>query len=127
MVKGIHHVALRVEDFAKAMRFYRDALGLKELRAWGEGDGRAAMLDTGDGIIELFAGGKGASEGSYFHLALRSDDVDGDYAKALAAGATVKQAPAEVNVPVTSGAPMRVRIAFVFAPTGEIVEFYHEF
>ena len=126
MVNGIHHVALRVNDFEKATRFYRDVLGLRLLRAWGAGDERAAMLDTGAGIIELFAGGKGASEGSFFHLALKSDDVDGDYAKALAAGATSKMAPQELTVEVTSGAPMHVKIAFVFAPTGEIVEFFRD-
>ena len=124
MVTGIHHTALRVDDFDRALKFYVEALGLKVYRTWGEGAARAAMLDTGAGYIELFAGGrKPEGENGFFHLALASDDVDGDYQKALNAGAVSKMVPQDFTIPVTSGAPFAARAAFVFAPTGEIVEF----
>lgn len=126
MITGIHHVALKVNDFDKAFKFYTETLGLKCLRTWGEGNGRAAMLDTGRGIVELFAGGAAASEGAFFHMALQSNDVEADYRKALTAGATSKMEPAEMRIPVTSGADFHVKIAFVFAPTGEIVEFFSD-
>lgn len=125
MLKSIHHAALKVNDFAKALEFY-NTLGLKTIRMWGEGDGRAAMLDTGNGILELFAGGKTAAEDGYFHLAFQSNDVDADYQKALAAGATCKMAPQTLDLPIKTGAPLKLHVAFVFAPTGEIVEFLTE-
>ena len=89
---GFHHVALRASDFEATVRFYQDGLGFVCAYGWGEGDSRAALLDTGDGnYLEIFAGGKSVPgteppEGALLHFALRTADVDGDYARALAAG-----------------------------------------
>ena len=53
---GFHHVALKAADYESAYKFYTEGLGMKLYATWGEGDGRAAMLDLGDGgILELFA------------------------------------------------------------------------
>lgn len=46
---GFHHIALRAFDFEAPRRFYQDGLGFVRAYGWGEGDSRAAMLDTGDG------------------------------------------------------------------------------
>jgi catechol 2,3-dioxygenase-like lactoylglutathione lyase family enzyme len=55
---GYHHVALRANDFEATLRFYIEGLGCRLAYQWGEGDRRAAMLDTGDGnYVEVFAGG----------------------------------------------------------------------
>lgn len=35
--------------------FYCDVLGMNILRSWGDGVEAGAMLDTGNGVIELFA------------------------------------------------------------------------
>ena len=78
VVSGFHHVAIKVKDFDATVRFYKDGLGLKERLAWGEGDGRAIMLDAGnDNCVEVFAGGKSAAvEGNIVHFALRTGDCD---------------------------------------------------
>lgn len=124
MITGIHHIALKVADFDRAMRFYCDTLGLRFIRSWGDETKKAAMLDTGAGIIELFSGGAAdAPEGLFIHLALSSDDVDGDYQRALAGGATTHKKPMDCAVKSSSGMDMNVRLAFVVSPTGEIVEF----
>ena len=121
---GFHHVAIRVRDFDGAVRFYRDALGFTEKLAWGEGYGRAILLDMGDGAcLEIFAGGDG--DAAILHFSLRSDDVDADVARAAAAGAEVTMEPKDVDIP-TKPAPTPVRIAFCRAPTGEVIEFFHE-
>ena len=127
VVNGFHHVAIRVKDFDETVRFYKDGLGLSERLAWGEGDGRAIMLDAGnDNCVEIFAGGKSAPvEGNITHFALRTADCDAALKRAQAAGATVTVEPKSVKIPARTG-PFSVRIAFIRSPGGEVVEFFQE-
>lgn len=123
---GFHHLAIKVADFDGAVKFYTEGLGFVAAARWGEGDGRAILLDTGDGnYFELFAGGKpSAGEvGPMVHVALRSDNVDAAIARAKAAGAVVTMEPKDVDIPSTP--PLPVRIAFCKAPGGEVLEFFH--
>lgn len=46
-------VALTVADFAEAVAFYRDALGLTELADWSSEDGRVIVLEAGRATLEL--------------------------------------------------------------------------
>ena len=126
-VNGFHHVAIRVKDFDATVRFYKDGLGLKERLAWGEGDGRAMMLDAGnDNCVEVFAGGKPApAEGNIMHFALRTGDCDAAVKRAQAAGAIVTLEPKTVALAAQTG-PVSVRIAFIRCPGGEAVEFFQE-
>ncbi len=125
-----HHAALKVTDFDKSLNFYTEGLGMKLLKTWGEGDSRAAMFDIGDGTcIEMFAGGiKGELSqdraGSFIHFAFDVEDPDSWYDRALSCGATSKSAPADLLVE-TSADPLDVRIAFVYGPDGEVLEFFH--
>ena len=125
---GFHHIALRVADFEATLRFYQEGFGFVRAYGWGDGDSRAAILDTGDGnYLEVFAGGKPvpeqeAPEGALLHFALRTADVDGDYARALAAGAKSHIAPKDVILAGTP--PVPVRLAFVRGLDGEIIEFF---
>ena len=126
---GFHHAALNCKDFDKSIAFYL-SLGCKVKVAWGEGASRAAMLDLGDGgCIELFAGGIDAKtesktqSGEWFHLALSSDDPDAAYAAAIEAGAKEKTAP--FDTVIGSQPPKPIRIAFVYGPDGEVIEFFH--
>ena len=125
-LNGFHHLAMRVKDFNASVKFYTEGLGLRETIAWGEGDGRAMMLDAGNGnCVELFAGGarEPKPEGIVLHFAFRTDDCDGVLARAVAAGAVVTMEPKSLTIPSTP-TPLPVRIAFCTGPDGEIIEFF---
>jgi len=47
-------VALTVDDFDQALRFYRDALGLEQIADWSSKDGRVVLLEAGRATLELF-------------------------------------------------------------------------
>lgn len=121
-ITGFHHVALNVSKFEESISFYK-ALGLKEIRCWGEGIDAGVMLDMGDGaILEIFSdGGETAPTGAVIgHFALAVSDTDRAYAAALAAGALPDIAPKDIVV--ESATPFPARIAFVYSPSGERVE-----
>ena len=121
---GFHHMALYVSDFDKSLAFYQK-LGMKVYTAWGQGDSRIALLDTGDGsMLEVFAkpGQEFASEGRWQHLALHVENVEDALQKALAAGAAPRM---PVTVMDLDAHPRKITIqsAFVYGPAGEVVEF----
>ncbi|MGN1345358.1 MAG: VOC family protein [Eubacteriales bacterium] len=123
---GFHHVALRAVDFEASLKFYTEGLGMKLYSMWGEGDGRIAMLDLGDGgILELFAGGtdEARSNPQYIHFALKVDDVDAAFETALQAGAKPKSVPKVVPL---DSAPVKLTLncGFVYGPSGEELEFF---
>jgi len=122
---GIHHIAIKVFDFEKTLKFYVEGLGFKEFLRWGEGNERAVMLDTGDGsLIEIFAGGiEGQKpEGAFLHLALRTDNCDLALKQATNYGAEITVEPADVELPTEP--VTKIRIAFCKGPDGEILEFF---
>ena len=122
---GFHHAALKVADLEASIAFY-EKLGMRFYTSWGEGDGKIAMMDFGDGgILELFAGGNADSStnAKYIHLALRVDDVDAAYAKALEAGAKPKSAPKVVPLD-SKPVKLTLNCGFVYGPSGEEVEFF---
>ena len=116
---------MNVTDIERSITFYRDAFGFTLLRRWGESP-KAAMLDMGDGaILELFERSDPVRlDGHLVHIALRSADVDADYARAMDAGAEELTAPRNVDIPSDPVFP--VRIAFVKGPDGEPVELFCE-
>ena len=122
---GSHHIALSSARFDESIRFYTEGLGMKPVAFWGEGEGRSALLDIGDGShVEIFA--NGTSEASkterFVHFAIRTSDPDAAFSNALAAGAREKMPPATLSIPAVP--PMPVRIAFVFGPDDEVIEFF---
>jgi catechol 2,3-dioxygenase-like lactoylglutathione lyase family enzyme len=125
---GFHHVAIRVVDFERTLKFYTEALGFRKAVEWGEGERRACMLDTGDGnYLEVFAGakrapGEPAPEGAIIHFALRTDDCDAALERARAAGAQVTMEPKDLAV--FGDPPIPIRIAFFKGPDGEVVELF---
>lgn len=47
-------IALTVEDYDRAVAFYRDALGLAEVESWDRPNGRGMILNAGRATLELF-------------------------------------------------------------------------
>src|ERR1700748_48087 len=47
-------VALTVEDFDRAVAFYRDGLGLEQIADWSSATGRVVVLEAGRATLELF-------------------------------------------------------------------------
>ncbi len=125
-VTGIHHIALKcrgVEEFAKTVAFYRDILGLCEVRSWGEDESSAVMLDTGAGMLEIFANAEERLPmGALRHVALDVADTDACAEAVRAAGYTVTVEPIDICIP--SDPPYPARIAFCIGPVGEEVEFF---
>ena len=125
---GFHHVAIRVRDFDATLKFYSEGFGYERVYGWGEGEKRAALLDTGDGnYIEVFAGsgrapGDDAPEGPIFHFAVRVPDTDAALTRAVSAGARTTMEPKDV--PIDGDYPVTVRIAFCKGPDGELIEFF---
>jgi methylmalonyl-CoA/ethylmalonyl-CoA epimerase len=47
-------IALTVEDFDRAVAFYRDALGLEQIADWSSATGKVVVLEAGRATLELF-------------------------------------------------------------------------
>ena len=128
-IKGLHHVSITVKDFEATVAFYTQGFGFKKGDVWARGEnGHAVMLDMGDGsFLEVFSGAEKAVQesGIFAHIALSTDDCDGDFQRAVAAGAEVQMEPTDVMLP--SDPPAPIRIAFCKGPNGEVFEFFqHE-
>ena len=122
---GVHHLALSAADYDKSIKFYTEGLGFEVVASWGEGTGRAALLDIGNGShFEIFANGNANApkDVKFVHFALATSDPDLAYSNALAAGATSQMEPKSLEIPANP--PMPVRIAFVVGPDGEVLEFF---
>jgi len=122
---GSHHIALSSADFGRSVKFYTEGLGMVPVAFWGAGAGRAALLDIGDGShIEIFADGSPQAQQSerFVHFAIRTTDPDKAFEAALAAGAKEKMRPKTLSIPADP--PLPVRIAFVYGPDGEVLEFF---
>jgi len=130
MINGVHHIALRALDYEASLKFYTEALGMKVRTTWGSAGRRVALIDCGGSCIELFEGGVGEKTepemqaGEWYHLALRTDDVDGAFKAAIAAGAKPKIDPKDVQLGIDVVIP--ARIAFVYGLSNEVIEFFCE-
>lgn len=75
---AVHHVALRVADCERSAGFYRDVLGLPELRRQAdEGGPRAIWLGAGPAVLMLETAlrGRGEAAGSAHLLAFAVEDL----------------------------------------------------
>lgn len=148
--RGLHHVAIRVHDWDRTLRFYREVLDYRVKLAWEEGTGtlserlaqgnprsqRWAYLDTGDGAyLEIFddpsfvppAAGESdpvKNPGSALvHFGVRTSDIEGVCRRARALGETVLGDPTDYTLHTTTGqGSVTVRLGFLQGPNGEYIE-----
>ena len=129
-VSGFHHVALRVKDFNKSIKFYREALGFDvkiNFPHTRDKNIKIAMMDVGDGnYIEIFSDSKTGkidteSAGCWFHIAFRTEDVDEIVERAKKFGVPVTREPSDVVLDAEVQTP--IRAAFISGPDGESIEF----
>ena len=104
--EGFHHVALRVKDIDTTIAFY-EALGCRLNRTWVRDGSRNCMIDMGGGNPR------------FEHISFKSSDPDADFAAAVAAGARPRTEPKDV-----AQGDHHARVAFVYGPDDEIVEFF---
>ena len=127
-IYGIHHAALKccgAAEFEETVRFYRDVLGLTVKRTWGQGTDAGAMLDTGSGLMEIFANGeKRLPQGAVRHIAFAVSDVDSLVAAIRAAGYEIQVEPKDIVI--ASEPEFPARIAFCIGPVGEQIELFQE-
>lgn len=125
-IKGIHHIALKchgIEEFDKTVKFYSEILGLPIARCWGEGVSQGIMLDTGAGLLEIFANAEDYPEASIVrHFAFDVEDTDACVEAVRAAGYKITMEPTDIVI--ASEIPYPARIAFCIGPVGEEVEFF---
>lgn len=142
MILGANHIAISVPDLGKALEFYRDLLGFKQVSAFNwaentpEGHGadmilgvkgtaaQAAHLKGQNLLLELFqftAGGPAAQDPhrpvidhGFTHLCLAVTDLDHEYERLKAAGMRFHSPP----VQVAAG----VRTAYGRDPFGNVIE-----
>lgn len=122
MISALHHVSMKcekAEEFQKVKAFYCGILGLPVWREWPEG----VLIDTGNGMIEIFCNGAGEPGlGAIRHFALSDTDVDATIEKVRQAGYEILTGPRDISIGPEPGYP--ARIAFCTGPLGEQIEFF---
>ena len=125
---GVHHIALKacgIADYEKTIRFYHEVLGMPIVRTWGEGVKVGTMLDTGAGMMEIFANAEDyPGQGAIRHMAFAVKDVDACVEAVRAAGYEITIEPKDIVI--GSEPPYPARIAFCIGPVGEEIEFFAE-
>jgi lactoylglutathione lyase len=120
MVKKLLHTRYRVSDLEKTVSFYRDVLGLKELRRQKSGRGsqlvflKAPESDEEIELCKFDESGPVVVGPDLTHLAFEVDDLDKFAREAAAKGYPLSDGPHSTG----SGG----KIAFIDAPEGYEIE-----
>ena len=125
-VNGFHHIALATKDMEKSLAFYVQGLGSTVVHSFPMGDSGKTiyLVDMGNNaVLEIIPRDLEGAEanGRFFHICLTSTDVQADFDKAVAAGATVRTAPKESML-----GTMKVCNAFVIGPDDEVIEYLQQ-
>lgn len=95
-------LVVTAEDYEEALRFYRDVLGMPEVEAISDDEGRVAILDAGRATLELTDPPHaawidelevGRRVAGHVRVALRVDDSTAETRRLEEAGATVLAEP----------------------------------
>jgi lactoylglutathione lyase len=120
MIKKLLHTRYRVEDLEKTVAFYRDVLGLEEMRRHTSGRGSKLVFFKAPGSAEEIELCQFAESGPVVigpdvtHLAFEVDDIQAFAAHSAAKGYPLSDGPH----PSGSGG----FIAFIDAPEGYEIE-----
>lgn len=131
--KGVHHIGITTGHFAQTVRLYQEGLGFTVKHIWGRGK-KVYMMETGDGTcVEVFEGDDAPDashaahpNGEWMHLALRTDDIQQSYRRALAAGAKPKLPPTYADILEAEPEPVYMWFAYITGFDGEEIEFIQE-
>ncbi|MBB6502173.1 VOC family protein [Pedobacter cryoconitis] len=137
-VLGLHHIAIRAQDFEQTVDFYTRVLDYSVAHTWSLPSfnlKQAAMLKSADGLsfIEIYdreadipAQGRQKQKGEEFvqtallHICLTVKDSRLAYEMAIAGGATSCHEPMTLHL----GDPaITVYNSLVYSPNGEVIEF----
>ena len=89
-------ILLRPSDFAAAMAWYRDVLGLRIYREYGVGGQvTGVVFFLGGGFLELVSGGSPVAAAGGAALWLQVPEVDVEHARLAAAGVEVLSPPVD--------------------------------
>jgi lactoylglutathione lyase len=119
MIKKLLHTRYRVRDLEKTVSFYKDVLGLKELRRHSSGRGSQLVFlkaPEGDEEIEICKfdqSGPVVVGPDLTHLAFEVDDLEKFAREAAAKGYPLSDGPHSTG---------NSKIAFIDAPEGYEVE-----
>jgi len=95
-------LVVTADDYDEALRFYRDVLGMPEVEAISDDEGRVAILDAGRATLELTDPPHaawidelevGRRVAGHIRVALRVDDSTAETRRLEEAGATVLAEP----------------------------------
>lgn len=123
------HTMLRVRDLDQSLAFYRDALGMHELRREDYPEGRFTLSFIGYGdeaknsVIELTYNydDEDYSHGTGFgHIAVAVSDIDAAFERLTRMGIKALRKPGPMTYTATNG--QRDVIAFVEDPDGYRIE-----
>ena len=124
----ILYTMIRVGDLDRSLRFYHEALGMRELRRETFTDARFTLVfigyDDGNALIELTHNwdDDGYSHGSgYGHIALEVSDIEATCSHLVDLGVNIVRAPGPMKMaPDETG--HREIIAFIEDPDGYRIE-----
>jgi lactoylglutathione lyase len=89
-------VVIRVDDVERAVRFYRDALGLRLVERWEQPPAPGAIFDTGRGQIQVYQPAADADDTAPAPptIMLITGNVDQEYARLTSVGVPALWGPA---------------------------------
>ncbi len=112
-------LVVTTDDYEAALRFYRDALGLREVGSFDDGGGHVAILDAGRATLEISDGPHaehidrlevGRRVAGHIRVAFGVADARASTDALVAAGASLLAAPVET--------PWRSLNSRLLAPAG---------
>ena len=125
-VKAVHHVAIQTNNLDRAIAFYVDLLGARQIERRRFKRREMAWLEVGGVKLELFSKRDGENLESWndfysgpVHIAFQVDDLEAFLEQVEAQGARFHPSHPEPFVPPVEGA---CKIAYLLGPDGEEVE-----